>query len=348
MNMKFIKKISVLFGVFLFTAGLLLNSNLYAASVGQGLTEPEVGWERYNETATAIRYNGNWLAYSTSNSYYGGTHKVTSGIGDSVEFKFYGNKMRVIGVLYIGASKNIEVSIDGVKEQMSMYREGVSYQTLNFEKTGLTNSIHHVIITNKDAKEFYVDAIDINEDGRLVGQSVPINLEAMGGDSQVKLNWDLVNDAESYTVKYGTESGKYTETTTATKDAYGNFVIPGLTNGTKYYFVVNAKVNGVDSEYSNEASATPQGGGSQPDPEPTTGDRAILVVTMTTGLEKEFDLSMKEVNDFISWYESKQAGSGPASYAINKHDNNKGPFSSRKDYMLYDRILTFEVSEYSK
>ncbi|MDQ0046040.1 kelch repeat-containing protein [Paenibacillus polymyxa] len=92
---------------------------------------------------------------------------------------------------------------------------------------------------------------------------------------------------------------------------------------------------------------------STPTPEPTdpsqpTGDRAILVVTMTTGLEKEFDLSMQEVNDFIAWYEAKQAGSGSASYAINKHDNNKGPFSSRKDYMLYDRILTFEVSEYSK
>ncbi|ASR47218.1 hypothetical protein B4V02_11235 [Paenibacillus kribbensis] len=90
---------------------------------------------------------------------------------------------------------------------------------------------------------------------------------------------------------------------------------------------------------------------STPNPEPTepvpSGDRAILVVTMTTGLEKEFDLSIKEVNDFIAWYESKQAGSG-SSYAINKHDNNKGPFSSRKDYMLFDRILTFEVSEYSK
>ncbi|MDN4082848.1 hypothetical protein [Paenibacillus polymyxa] len=87
---------------------------------------------------------------------------------------------------------------------------------------------------------------------------------------------------------------------------------------------------------------------SQPDPEQPSGNRAILVVTMTTGLEKEFDLSMKEVNDFIAWYKGKQAGSGSGLYAINKHDNNKGPFSSRKDYMLYDRILTFEVSEYSK
>lgn len=96
---------------------------------------------------------------------------------------------------------------------------------------------------------------------------------------------------------------------------------------------------------SKVSSSTPNPGTEEPTP---NGDRAILVVTMTTGLEKEFDLSMQEVNDFIAWYEGKQAGSGSAFYAINKHDNNKGPFSSRKDYMLYDRILTFEVSEYSK
>lgn len=68
---------------------------------------------------------------------------------------------------------------------------------------------------------------------------------------------------------------------------------------------------------------------------------------MDTGLEKEFDLSMKEINSFISWYEAKQAGSGTASYAIDKHNNNKGPFSNRKDYVIFNKILTFEVSEYS-
>jgi len=82
-------------------------------------------------------------------------------------------------------------------------------------------------------------------------------------------------------------------------------------------------------------------------PEPTKGNRALLVVTMTTGLEKEFDLSMVEVNAFITWYENKQAGSGTASYAINKHNNNKGPFSARKDYVIFDKILTFEVNEYT-
>ncbi|MEJ9165214.1 hypothetical protein [Paenibacillus graminis] len=84
-----------------------------------------------------------------------------------------------------------------------------------------------------------------------------------------------------------------------------------------------------------------------PTPEQPTGDRAILVVTMNTGLEKEFDLSMDEVNSFITWYENKQAGTGKASYAIDKHDNNKGPFTNRKDYVIFDKILTFSVDEYS-
>ncbi|OKP84854.1 galactose oxidase [Paenibacillus sp. P32E] len=66
---------------------------------------------------------------------------------------------------------------------------------------------------------------------------------------------------------------------------------------------------------------------------------------MNTGLEKEFDLSMAEVNAFIAWYE--QGGTGTASYAINKHDNNKGPFTSRKDYVIFAKILTFSVDEYS-
>ncbi|MGG3742505.1 hypothetical protein [Paenibacillus chibensis] len=87
-----------------------------------------------------------------------------------------------------------------------------------------------------------------------------------------------------------------------------------------------------------------------PDPVPTpepSGDRAILTVTMTTGLEKEYDLSMAEVNAFINWYDAKDAGTGPSKYAIDKHENNKGPFSKRTDYVIFSNILTFEVSEYS-
>lgn len=68
---------------------------------------------------------------------------------------------------------------------------------------------------------------------------------------------------------------------------------------------------------------------------------------MNTGLEKEFDLSMDEVKAFINWYDTKELGSGPAKFAIDKHGNNKGPFSKRSEYIIFKNILSFEVDEYS-
>ncbi|MCC3379953.1 fibronectin type III domain-containing protein [Paenibacillus sp. UY79] len=325
-----------------------LNSHSYAASVGERLSEKEAGWERYDDGNKGIKYLGSWIDHHSGDE-YNSTSIYTSQSGAQIKFSFYGTKLRLIGTRYLDRPNNVQITIDNINEVFSQ-NGPFSRQNLSFEKTGLSEGRHNVTITVPQLSGYYdLDAIDIDENGKLLDVNTATNLKATAGDSQVSLKWDQIDNADSYTVKYGTESGKYTETVTATKDAYGNFVIPGLTDGTKYYFVVSAKVNGADSEYSNEASVTPQGGGGgKSDPEQASGNRAILVVTMTNGLEKEFDLSMKEVNDFISWYESKQAGSGSASYAINKHDNNKGPFSSRKDYMLYDRILTFEVSEYSK
>ncbi|MCM3339219.1 bacterial surface protein [Paenibacillus sp. MER TA 81-3] len=126
-----------------------------------------------------------------------------------------------------------------------------------------------------------------------------------------------------------------------------------IINNTKEYLYIvgldfpnGSKLNPFDPEVSPPTNPEPNPE-PKPEPEQPKGDRAILVVTMTTGLEKEFDLSMEEVNAFITWYESKQAGSGTASYAINKHNNNKGPFSSRKDYVIFDKILSFEVNEYT-
>lgn len=83
------------------------------------------------------------------------------------------------------------------------------------------------------------------------------------------------------------------------------------------------------------------------DPNEPSANRAILVVALTTGLEKEYDLPMSDVNAFLNWYDARDAGTGPAKFAINKYSNNKGPFSKRTDYVIFDKILTFEVSEYT-
>ncbi|MNC52454.1 hypothetical protein D3C75_1018000 [compost metagenome] len=55
---------------------------------------------------------------------------------------------------------------------------------------------------------------------------------------------------------------------------------------------------------------------------------------------------MNEIESFLNWYDQRDAGRGPGSYAIDKHENNKGPFKNRKDYVIFDKILTFEVNEY--
>ncbi|MEK4236486.1 hypothetical protein [Paenibacillus sp. FSL H7-0714] len=81
-----------------------------------------------------------------------------------------------------------------------------------------------------------------------------------------------------------------------------------------------------------------------PTPETPSGDHAILTITLTTGLVKEFDLPMSKVNSFLAWYDSS---SGSIKYGIDKQENNKGPFSKRTEYVVHDKILTFEVSEYT-
>ncbi|MEC0170826.1 galactose oxidase [Paenibacillus graminis] len=55
---------------------------------------------------------------------------------------------------------------------------------------------------------------------------------------------------------------------------------------------------------------------------------------------------MTEVNAFIDWYDQKDAGTGPAKYAFKKVWN-KGPFSKRTEYVIFDKILTFNVDEYT-
>ncbi|MCY7824058.1 DUF1668 domain-containing protein [Bacillus spizizenii] len=79
---------------------------------------------------------------------------------------------------------------------------------------------------------------------------------------------------------------------------------------------------------------------------PAEDGDALLVITMVNGLQKEYQLSMKEVNGFLKWYKQRDAGEGPGFYEIDEHDNNKGPFESKKDYVVFKNILMYEVNKY--
>lgn len=82
--------------------------------------------------------------------------------------------------------------------------------------------------------------------------------------------------------------------------------------------------------------------GTKPGEETSKG---ILSITMINGLQKDYLLSMKEINDFLNWYKERSFGIGMNFYEIND-EHNKGPFTSKKDYVVYQNTLMFDIKQY--
>jgi fibronectin type 3 domain-containing protein len=84
--------------------------------------------------------------------------------------------------------------------------------------------------------------------------STPTGLQATAGNAQVTLTWNAAAGATSYHLKRSTASGAETQISAPTSN---NFTDTGLTNGTKYFYVVSA-VNSVgESANSAEVTAAP-------------------------------------------------------------------------------------------
>ena len=165
----------------------------------------------------------------------------------------------------------------------------------------------------------------------------PLNLTATPGDTQITLTWDAVEGATSYNVKRS-DSATGTYITIKTNETGTSFVDTGLTNGSTYYYKVSAVNSDGEGSESDYVTAIPQSQG---------GNRAILKITMINGIEKEYDLSMTQINAFLDWYDGRANGTGKAYYCINKTYNIK-PFLSRKDYIVFDKILDFEIKDYNE
>ena len=227
---------------------------------------------------------------------------------------------------------------------------GGPYETIASNITGATYNDNG--LTNGTTYYYVVTAVNSAEESNpsneasatpfkpVVKPDPATNLVATGGDKKVDLTWNATEGASTYTVKRSTTAGG-PYTVIAENLAATNYSDTGVTNGTTYYYIVTASNAEGESDQSNEASATPTD-----TQQPTqNGDRAILVVTMTNGTIAEYDLSMTEVNAFVKWYSDKADGSGKAVYTINKN-SNLAPFLSRKDYLNFDKIYSFEVKEY--
>lgn len=121
----------------------------------------------------------------------------------------------------------------------------------------------------------------------------PANLSATAGNGQVALSWLGVAEASSYDVNRSTTNGG-PYTTVASGVTATNFTDTGLNAGTTYFYVVTGvNGNGV-SLNSNQASATPTGGGS-PD---FTISISPSSTTVTQGSNASYTVSIGSSNGF--------------------------------------------------
>lgn len=263
--MKNVKKIFSFVFIIVATMVLTAPSHVFAATIGNVLSEPEDGWERYDDSDARIQYTGIWDKAAVSNAYKG-YYAYTLKPSSSISFKFYGTKLRIIANVRSSNRPNIvNINIDGTSEAFSesTNKGGNIEQVLVYEKKDLTLGNHTVTITSSQPSSsiaLTLDAIEIDNTGYLIDQNQTINLNAQPGDSQVVLSWESTNGASGYNVKRSKVIGGPYEVLSLTTSHSGSIITcidTGLTNGTTYYYVVSAIVSGKEIPDSNEVSATP-------------------------------------------------------------------------------------------
>ncbi|HZS55986.1 MAG TPA: polysaccharide lyase family protein, partial [Bryobacteraceae bacterium] len=116
-----------------------------------------------------------------------------------------------------------------------------------------------------DDTTYYYVVTAVNSGGSSISDEVsattapaaPTGLSSIAGNTQVTLKWTVSADATGYVIKRGTASGgSYSSIGTS---AGPSFTDNGLTNGTTYYYVVDASNNNGVSVDSAEISTAPIG-----------------------------------------------------------------------------------------
>lgn len=270
----------------------------FAATVGNSLNIPESGWQRIDNVNGNIKYEG--AATHTGSDHWNGSAAVTDAGYLRITFRFYGTKLRIIGGMTKISGENSIIKIDNNEYTFSESGTTVA-KALIYEEAELDLGVHTVEIKSPPTRVFVFDAIDIDDAGYLVPNSQVCHLEANSGDATINLKWTLVAEATKFNVKRSITAGGPYETIAT--DVTGNtYTDTGVTNGTTYYYIVTAIIDGREGGKSNEASATPEA--SQTTPTTEAKLKVVLEVTEALRLSVDDDLS---VNTQMAWSSSNES-----------------------------------------
>jgi fibronectin type 3 domain-containing protein len=170
--------------------------------------------------------------------------------------------------------------------------------------TGLTNGTKYFyVVAAYNSAGPSANSAEVNATPVLPRPVAPMGLAAIPGNAQVSLSWTASASASSYHVKRSTTSGAETQ---ISAPASTNYTDTGLTNGTKYFYMVSAVNSGGESSNSSEVSATPVAPLSAPATPTglqTTGGNALVT---------------------LSW----NASAGAATYNVKRSTTNGGPYNT--------------------
>lgn len=211
--------------------------------------------------------------------------------------------------------------------------DSVTAPETNYTDLSVSNGItYYYVVTAVNEIGESISSNEVSATPQANAPNAPTNLIATAGDAQVNLTWSTVYDATSYNIKRSTNSGG--QVTIDSVSAPGTtYTDLSVSNDITYYYVVTAVNEGGESTVSNEVYATPK---------QLTNIRALLIIDMVNGTQKEYDLNISELDVFLNWHNNS---TGNAYYVFDKN-YNLGPFLNRKDYLIFDKIVSFEVMEY--
>ena len=342
--MKTIRRLVLFIAMVIVVSGVSVN----AASVGMKLENPEDGWIRYDDSDIPFYSDeGDWVIGEifdegdifNRDDYWNSTLTHVKDNG-TIKFIFSGDKIRLITKLHNSRTDINKIIIDGEEEVFSEYRE-VEDDSLNlslvYEKLNLSTG-YHICEISMDAPGKYltIDAIDIDEDGELLSLNTPMNLSAQiyNKNKGIKLSWDEVKDADSYTILRSTSEDdidNIIETNVTGTTYIDTDVEPGIT----YYYVVRAVKDKIESIDSNIASAMIE----------EEESKAVLQIKLSTTDIYEYRVTMKETEKFIKWYINRSDEKGLPFYEFST-ESEIDPYIDSNEYLVFDKIVWFKVKEY--
>lgn len=137
-------------------------------TIGDNLSTPDYKFQRIDETNELIDYTGVWTDDTSIGNYNGKCKYVTYGNYGKSIFRIFSSKIRIIAACNMDHSNNYQMKIDDELYTFSSYKELVNRCILIFQKINLDNKEHIIEIYNIDNKVINIDAIDIDDTGRML------------------------------------------------------------------------------------------------------------------------------------------------------------------------------------